>query len=72
VNGVARASFAPRFISLCHCRADSRKGRIQRVKHCEIADNLSKADWSWGCVSSVVAAKKEGNELRGARNYTGT
>jgi len=50
------------FISLCHCCVDSRKGRTQRVKHWEInAENLS-----------VVAAKKQGNELRGARNYTGT
>jgi len=28
--------------------------RIQRVKYWEIiADNLSKAGWSWGCVSAV-------------------
>jgi hypothetical protein len=30
------------------------KGRIRRVKYWEIiADNLSKAGWSWGCVATV-------------------
>jgi hypothetical protein len=29
-------------------------GTIGRVKHWEIiADNLSKAGWSWGCVSAI-------------------
>ena len=37
-----------------------------------IADKLSKAGWTWGCVSSVVAVKKRGNELRRTRNHTGT
>jgi hypothetical protein len=27
---------------------------MERVKYCEIiADNLSKAGWSWGCVSAL-------------------
>jgi hypothetical protein len=43
------------------------------VKYWEmIADKLSKAGWTWGCVSSVVAVKKRGNELRRTRNHTGT
>jgi len=37
-----------------------------------IPDKLSKAGWSWGCVAAVVAAKKQGNKLRGTRSYTGT
>jgi hypothetical protein len=33
---------------------ENKKGRIQRLKYWEIiADNLSKAGWSWGCVSGV-------------------
>jgi hypothetical protein len=33
---------------------ESKTGRIRRVKHWEIiADNLSKAGWSWGCVSAL-------------------
>ena len=33
---------------------ESKKGRIQRLKYWEIiADKLSKAGWSWGCVSTV-------------------
>jgi hypothetical protein len=34
---------------------EGQKGRIRRVKDCWliIADNLSKAGWSWGCVSDV-------------------
>jgi hypothetical protein len=33
---------------------EGKKGRIRRVKYWEIiADNLSKAGWSWGCVSAI-------------------
>jgi hypothetical protein len=33
---------------------ESKSGRIRRVKYWEIiAGNLSKAGWSWGCVSTV-------------------
>jgi hypothetical protein len=33
---------------------ESKRGRIYRVKYWEIiADNLSKAGWSWGCVSAI-------------------
>jgi hypothetical protein len=33
---------------------ESKRGRIHRVRYREIiADNLSKAGWSWGCVSAV-------------------
>src|SRR5205823_5509038 len=42
------------FISYLCCRAENKKGRIRRVKYWEIiADNLSKAGWSWGCVSAI-------------------
>jgi hypothetical protein len=35
---------------------ESKRGTIRRVKYWEIiADNLSKAGWSWGCVSAVDA-----------------
>jgi len=35
---------------------ESKRGRIRRVKDWEvIADNLSKAGWSWGCVSAIDA-----------------
>jgi hypothetical protein len=33
---------------------ESKRGRIDRVKYWEIiADNLSKAGWSWGCLSAI-------------------
>ena len=36
------------------CHVVGEAGRIRRVKYWEIiADNLSKAGWSWGCVSAV-------------------
>jgi hypothetical protein len=39
-------------MSLCHCVVERENGRIRRVKHWEaIADNLSKAGFSWGCSS---------------------
>src|SRR6266513_5693135 len=42
------------FVSFCDCHVKSKSGRIRRVKHWEIiADNLSKAGWSWGYVSAV-------------------
>jgi hypothetical protein len=38
----------------CHCRVESKKGTICGVKYWEIiADDLSKAGWSWGCVSAI-------------------
>ena len=41
-------------ISLYGCRVKHKNGRIRRVKSWEIvADRLSKADWSWGCVSVI-------------------
>ena len=37
-----------------HCRVERKTGRIRCVKYWEIiADNLSEAGWSWGCVSAV-------------------
>jgi hypothetical protein len=37
-----------------HCCAKEKMARIRRVKYWEIiADNLSKAGWSWGCVSAI-------------------
>src|SRR6266496_2361995 len=42
------------FVSLCRCCVERKRGRITRVKYWEIiGDNLSKAGWSWGCVSAV-------------------
>jgi hypothetical protein len=33
---------------------ENKRGRIRRVKYWEIiADKLSKAGWSWGCVATV-------------------
>jgi hypothetical protein len=33
---------------------ERKSGRIRRVKYWEIiADNLSKAGWSWGCVAAL-------------------
>jgi hypothetical protein len=41
-------------VSFSHWRVENKRGRIRRVKYWEIiADNLSKADWSWGCVSAI-------------------
>jgi hypothetical protein len=39
----------------CHCCVERKKGRIRRVKRYWeiIADNLSKAGWSWGRVATV-------------------
>jgi hypothetical protein len=35
--------------SLGHCRVESKRGTIYRLKYWEIiADNLSRAGWSWG------------------------
>jgi len=35
-------------------RVERKKDTIRRMKYCEIiVDNLSKAGWSWGCVSAV-------------------
>src|SRR5436190_23065359 len=37
-----------------HCRVESKKEGIGRaLKLGVIADNLSKAGWSWGCVSAI-------------------
>src|ERR1700756_1628994 len=43
------------FISVCRCCVDSKRSRIRSVKRYWeiIADNLSKAGWSWGCVSAI-------------------
>src|SRR5438093_9033621 len=41
-------------MSFCHRCVETKRDRIHRVKYWEIiADNLSKAGWSWGCVSAV-------------------
>jgi hypothetical protein len=43
-----------RFVSFYRCCAERKSGRIHRVKYWEIiADNLSKAGWSWGCVLAI-------------------
>src|SRR6266513_1368048 len=47
------ASLRP-FISVCRCRVESKRDTIRLVKYWEIiADNLSKAGWSWGYVSAL-------------------
>ena len=50
----AHVSLRP-VISFCHCRVESKSGTIRRVKRYWgiIADKLSKAGWSWGCVATV-------------------
>ena len=46
--------FRARSVPLPDCLPKSSGGTIRRVKHWEIiADNLSKAGWSWGCGSAV-------------------
>src|SRR5262249_50864093 len=36
------------------CGRSAKAGKLRRMKHWEIiADNLSKAGWSWGCVSAL-------------------
>jgi hypothetical protein len=42
-------------VSLCRCDVAHKTGRIRRVKRDWeiIADNLSKAGWSWGCVAAL-------------------
>ena len=46
----------PRCISFRDCRVEIKKGRIRDVKYWEIiADRLSKAGWSWGCVTAIDA-----------------
>jgi hypothetical protein len=48
------ACFIEPFISLCRCRVKTKNGMIHQVKYWEIiADNLSNASWSWGCVSAI-------------------
>ena len=47
------SSYASRRLISCP-PLDYQKRRIHRVKYWEIiADNLSKAGWSWGCVATV-------------------
>jgi hypothetical protein len=50
--------------ALCHCRVEGKKGKIRRMKYWEIiADNLSKAGWSWGESSRRLIAKGEQSGL---------
>ena len=49
--GIWKGNRRPLLAALCYCCVESKKGRIRHVKDWEIiADNLSKAGWSWGCV----------------------
>ena len=44
----------PRLYHFVIAVGESKRGRIRSVKYWEIiADNLSKAGWSWGCVSAL-------------------
>jgi len=41
-------------MSLCRCRVEKKGEKIPRLKNWEIiADNLSKAGWSYGYVSAI-------------------
>jgi hypothetical protein len=43
-----------RLILLYRCRLEGKRDTIDQVRYWEIiADNLSKAGWSWGCVSAI-------------------
>ena len=46
-------------LSFCHCCVKKKRGRIHSVKDWKIiADNLSKAGWSWGWVTAVDSARR--------------
>ena len=54
MNVVARASFGPRFTSLLIAVCRTKGQNPPQIKYWEIiADNLSKAGWSWGGVSTL-------------------
>ena len=55
--------YCDRFISFCHRRVESKRGTIRRVKRYWeiIADNLSKAGWSWGCSSAIDSSGPNAN-----------
>ena len=41
------------------CEGERKSGKIRRVKYWEIvADKLSKAGWSWGCISAVDSEER--------------
>jgi len=45
--------------ALWHCGVERKSGTIQRVRDWEIiADNLSKAGWSWGCVLALDSSRR--------------
>jgi hypothetical protein len=49
--GILEGQSFPRPVSVRHCHAGRKSGRICRVKYWQtIAENLSKAGWSWGCI----------------------
>jgi hypothetical protein len=44
----------PYFLFLCHCRVESKRGRIRRMNFWEtIAEDLSQAGFCWGSVSAI-------------------
>jgi len=50
---------------LCYCAATTDENIMERVKYCEIiADNLSKAGWSWGCVSALDSERANNLDCR--------
>ena len=53
MNVVARASFAPVYVILSLLCAEQ-KGQNLPVQYRElVADKLSAAGWSWGCISAI-------------------
>jgi hypothetical protein len=71
VNVVASASFAPVHITLSLLGGEQKRYNLLPEVLANVADNLRKADWSWGCVSSVVAAKNRATTARGQELHGG-
>ena len=48
-------TITPPILSFRHCRVEYEKGRIRRVKRYweTVTDNLRKAGWNCGCISST-------------------
>src|SRR5260370_9005835 len=58
------------FISLCHCRVDSKRGSTRRMKYWEIiADNLSKAGWSWVVSQRLIRTREQSSLLTRVRGH---
>ena len=77
MNVVARVSFASVDITLSLLRGEQKRYNLSPELLANVADNLSNAAWSLGCVSRVGAAKKtgqrtaRGQELHGDFTWRG-